>query len=217
MKKFISGLIIGMMLMCAMPSLAKTDTVQAIYNGVKIAVNGKTITFASGDEPVSINNRTYVPAKYVAEALGATVGWDGKNNTVTITSVAEKVAEPSAPSITSDAVKTVPTPTIKDPHENRNGEMNLSTEKTSDGLNIYTFNNESQQYVLSNDLNIYKNVKMGITRGVLYNSDSRALKNADGSKDLIPVLEYWNINDLKCFTLEYYENTILPVIKAEGK
>ena len=86
MKKFLSGLIVGMILMCAIPSLAKTETVQAIYNGVKVAVNGENITFTKGEEPVTINNRTYVPAKYVAEALDATVTWDSKSSTVNIKS-----------------------------------------------------------------------------------------------------------------------------------
>lgn len=220
MKKFISGFIVGMILMCAVPSLAKTDAVQAIYNNIKVVVNGETVTFAKGEEPVTINSRTYVPAKYVAEALGATVKWDGTSSTVNITGATTKTTvEPSVPSTTpsSDTVKNEVVPTIKDPLEDRSGKMNLATEKTSDGLYIYTFNKEPQKYVLSNELNVYiSKVKFGITRGALFNSDSRALKNADGSKDLIADLEYYVMNGMEYFTLDYYENTMLPIIKAEG-
>ncbi|MHB8065865.1 MAG: copper amine oxidase N-terminal domain-containing protein, partial [Ruminiclostridium sp.] len=101
MKKFLSGFLVGAILMCAIPSLAKNDTVQAIYNNVKVAVNGENVTFASGEEPAIINNRTYVPAKYIAEALGATVKWDSKSSTVNIDETVEETAtEPSAESAT---------------------------------------------------------------------------------------------------------------------
>jgi N-acetylmuramoyl-L-alanine amidase len=35
-------------------------------------------------QPIIKNERTMVPLRFVSEAFGATVGWDGKNNTVTI-------------------------------------------------------------------------------------------------------------------------------------
>jgi hypothetical protein len=194
MKRFISGLIVGMILMCAIPSLAKTNTIQALYNGIKVVINGNTVSFAPGDEPVTINDHTYVQAKYVAEALGAKVKWDCNNNTVFINKT-----------------------TTAGNHYYWNGKINLATEKTSDGLNIYTYNDGSQKYVSTNELNLYSNtVKFGITLGSPPNSDSIAMKNAAGSKDLIGDLEYIVINDLKYITLEYYEKTILPMIKAEG-
>ncbi|MBR5538353.1 MAG: copper amine oxidase N-terminal domain-containing protein, partial [Clostridia bacterium] len=40
------------------------------------------------DSPAYIdegNNRTYLPVRFVAEALGATVGWDEATKTVTLT------------------------------------------------------------------------------------------------------------------------------------
>ncbi|WP_212734471.1 peptidoglycan DD-metalloendopeptidase family protein [Paenibacillus terrae] len=45
----------------------------------KVVVNGKSI-----EDGVLINGKTYVPLRAVGEALGATVGWDGKTNTATL-------------------------------------------------------------------------------------------------------------------------------------
>lgn len=92
MKKFVSGFLVGAILFCGLPALAKTDTVQGVYNKIKIAVNGKSISFAKGDEPISVNGRTYVPAKYIAEALGATVNYDSKSSTININSAAKSEA-----------------------------------------------------------------------------------------------------------------------------
>jgi len=36
--------------------------------------------------PVIIQDRTYIPIRFVAEALGATVSWDASNRTATIDS-----------------------------------------------------------------------------------------------------------------------------------
>ncbi len=45
----------------------------------KIDINNDQIT------PVSENNKTLVPVKFISESLGAQVGWDGKTSTVSIT------------------------------------------------------------------------------------------------------------------------------------
>ena len=46
-------------------------------------VNGTAVTL---DSPAFIeNSRTYLPVRFVAENLGATVGWDGVTSTVTLT------------------------------------------------------------------------------------------------------------------------------------
>ncbi len=62
-----------------------TDTVTIkIMVGVSVAnVNGKSVTL---DSPAFIeNSRTYMPVRFVAEALGAAVAWDGATSTATIT------------------------------------------------------------------------------------------------------------------------------------
>lgn len=49
---------------------------------IKIVVNGQQVT--SDVAPQMINNRVMVPVSVVSKALGANVGWDQKNQTVTI-------------------------------------------------------------------------------------------------------------------------------------
>ena len=49
----------------------------------QIFMNGKEVTL---DSPAIIeNSRTYLPVRFVAETLGATVAWDGATSTATIT------------------------------------------------------------------------------------------------------------------------------------
>ncbi len=63
----------------------KTDDIEIkITIGAKTAtVNGATVTL---DAPAFIeNSRTYMPVRFVAENLGATVAWDGVTSTATLT------------------------------------------------------------------------------------------------------------------------------------
>lgn len=51
-------------------------------NPVKLIVNGQEVT--CDVNPQIVNGRTMVPVRWVAEALGAEVKWDGQNNVVNI-------------------------------------------------------------------------------------------------------------------------------------
>ncbi len=69
-----------------------TSTVTVTGEGISIAIrigastaeiNGKTVTL---DSPAFIeSSRTYLPVRVVAEAMGATVAWDGATSTATLT------------------------------------------------------------------------------------------------------------------------------------
>ena len=50
---------------------------------IKLSVNNEEIDFG-GDEPALIGGRTYVPVRFLAEALGAEVDWDNTHKTVII-------------------------------------------------------------------------------------------------------------------------------------
>lgn len=71
----------------------KTQTATGIKGSSKIklqigntkaTVNGKTVVLDVA--AVKIKNRTLVPARFIAESLGAEVDWDGRNQTVVILS-----------------------------------------------------------------------------------------------------------------------------------
>lgn len=81
MKRFLAGLIAGVVLSLAGIGFAASQPVQLI-------VNGKAISFPEAP-PQIINGRTMVPARPLAEALGATVDWDENTSSVIITSVTE--------------------------------------------------------------------------------------------------------------------------------
>lgn len=65
-------------------TLKTADTEIKITVGAATAtVNGQSVTL---DSPAFIeNSRTYMPVRFVAETLGATVAWDGATSTATIT------------------------------------------------------------------------------------------------------------------------------------
>ena len=67
-----------------------TATLTSGTTEIKITI-GATTAIVNGEEkpldaPAFIeNSRTYLPVRFVAEALGATVNWDGATSTATIT------------------------------------------------------------------------------------------------------------------------------------
>ncbi|WP_348622601.1 copper amine oxidase N-terminal domain-containing protein [Paenibacillus polymyxa] len=72
-------------------------TVSMKVNGTKVSVSGKTVTL---DVPVRVKqNRTYVPLRFVSEALGASVDWNQVQRLV---------------SITTESGAVTPTPTVPD-------------------------------------------------------------------------------------------------------
>ncbi|WP_170230360.1 stalk domain-containing protein [Aneurinibacillus danicus] len=79
-KNFTSGIIIGVITGVALFSGAAL----AVQSPIKLIVNGQNVQ--SDVPPQVINGRTMVPARPLAEALGAKVQWDSKNRAVIVTS-----------------------------------------------------------------------------------------------------------------------------------
>lgn len=65
-------------------------TVIMVIDSTTEEINGEEVTMDTA--PVIIEGRTLAPARYVAEAFGCKVGWDGNTKTVDITT--SKEAEP---------------------------------------------------------------------------------------------------------------------------
>ena len=85
MKKFIAGLAAGLIL--------ATTTFVFAANPIKLIVNGNEIH--PDVPPQIIDGRTLVPARALAEALGASVEWDGVENAVVVKSNVELGGTPS--------------------------------------------------------------------------------------------------------------------------
>lgn len=76
-------------------------TLEIVIGKATAKVNGKEIAL---DSPAFIeNSRTYLPVRFVAENLGAAVGWDGATSTVTLTAERTTVGEPDEGTVTPPA------------------------------------------------------------------------------------------------------------------
>ncbi len=95
-KYLLIGLVTGL--------IVATATFAMAANPIKLIVNGQEIQ--CDVPPQNINGRVLVPARFVAESLGASVTWDAANNAVVITSVTPlAVEERNVNSITMEAGK----------------------------------------------------------------------------------------------------------------
>lgn len=76
MKKFTCGLLVGLL-------LAASGIVLAQGQALRLIINGADITAEA--QPIIIDGRTLVPARALAERLGAKVVWDEANYAVVVT------------------------------------------------------------------------------------------------------------------------------------
>lgn len=85
-RKLLMGIIIGLLLALPAGVLASTSAwVSALNDGdIAFQFDGQRETLPAGYTVLLYENRTYVPARFVAERLGAEVGWDQVTKTVKI-------------------------------------------------------------------------------------------------------------------------------------
>jgi hypothetical protein len=98
MKKFICGLIIGFIL--------ATSTAALAGQSLRLIVNGADIT--SQAQPVLIDGRVLVPARALAEKLGAKVEWDAAENTVIVTNSSTIPSMAITSNFTKSGAQTIP-------------------------------------------------------------------------------------------------------------
>ncbi|SDJ84430.1 copper amine oxidase N-terminal domain-containing protein [Natronincola ferrireducens] len=80
------GIIIGMMLMIpAVASASNTSITASLANHITMYFNGEAKSLPEGYDLLTYQGRTYTPARFVAEELGAEVDWDGKTHSIYIT------------------------------------------------------------------------------------------------------------------------------------
>ncbi|NLU27895.1 MAG: copper amine oxidase N-terminal domain-containing protein, partial [Hungateiclostridium thermocellum] len=65
--------------------------ISAVELPIRVVVNGTKINFPDAEPFIDENSRTQVPIRFVGEALGANVSWDGNTKKVTITLNGKKV------------------------------------------------------------------------------------------------------------------------------
>ena len=83
MKKYIAGILTGVLLMIAIPVLGAevTKTIQVVFDKVKLNVNGQMT-----DTPTMLyEGRTYVQLLGASEAFDAELRWEAETNTAYLT------------------------------------------------------------------------------------------------------------------------------------
>ncbi|MDK2986775.1 MAG: hypothetical protein PWQ96_2419 [Clostridia bacterium] len=85
-KKFFKVCMLVLVLVFVLSSATfATDgmkSIKVLYKNIKIKINGSYKT--ADHEPFVINGATYVPLRFIAEALGGSVDWNAATNTVSI-------------------------------------------------------------------------------------------------------------------------------------
>ena len=84
MKRSLAIILIGIILLLSTASFAGGyfKRIDVLVNGTRIEVNGEIIEADTG--PFIYNNRTFVPVRAIAEAIGCEVKWDNSANKIII-------------------------------------------------------------------------------------------------------------------------------------
>ncbi|GMQ65155.1 copper amine oxidase N-terminal domain-containing protein [Vallitalea maricola] len=80
MKKVVNLMVVVVMMLTAM--MVSTVTAETF---VTVKVQGETVDFPDAQPFIDANNRTLVPIRFISEALGGQVSWDGDLQQTTIT------------------------------------------------------------------------------------------------------------------------------------
>lgn len=185
MKKFILGLLIGIMLSIGFTTYAVPEIQEAKFSpDIKLIVNGKEIDtqIVSVIKSGEVNTTNYVSARSLAESLNANVEWDGKTKSINVSTktnndnnatqelnvqpIEEITAPPVSTSPTSVETKTTTTKKTNIPHKI------LSTDEY--GVNVY--------YVY----NVFEGVFIGEVRTAL---ESKGFKLVSDSYDTVKVMQ----------------------------
>jgi hypothetical protein len=89
------GFILGAILFMGLGFIyanSNAEEILAHFNNIKITVNGERISLPDAQPFIDENGRTQVPVRFVSEALGADVGWDGNTKTVTVEQARNKIS-----------------------------------------------------------------------------------------------------------------------------
>jgi hypothetical protein len=112
-RQLLIGIIIG--LLCALPCGALAKTAQQVSawaaEQISFVFDGEKKELPAGYTVLLYENHTYVPARFVAERLGASVGWDQMSKTVRINT------KPCAKCLVLQKEKQVQDKTIKEQEE----------------------------------------------------------------------------------------------------
>lgn len=84
-KQLFFGVVIGAVIV-GIPTAFADQNISAAIQSVNYVFNGAPKPLGNDYVSINYNGHVYVPARFVAESLGASVGYNGNTQTITITS-----------------------------------------------------------------------------------------------------------------------------------
>lgn len=192
-KYLVIGLLFGIIITSVSPVLADTfmQKIDVVLNTVNVQIEGNKLD----TDTILYNNTTYLPMRKVAEAVGKDIVWN--QNTMTA-NIVEKTDEDTK---LNNNINTV-----------QNTEL-----KTSDGIPIKIIN--GKQYVYTFDYyKVYNNednkkINYNLPDGTMIDSKTTDSMNMYiNGEEVLTGIPYLNIDWALYIEVDYYENTILPLI-----
>jgi len=146
----------------------------AHFNNIKITVNGQQVEMDDDDDvkPFIYEGRTMVPLRFVAEALGADVGWDSKTKTAIINSKNNNTLQEEEVIINKDNIKLEKNESFTEPENFIQMLPEDKPKQTVDGIAIYYFN-EAGEY--DNNGMPYVNLS-SVTKDITYQQNQTQIK-----------------------------------------
>ncbi len=203
MKKFIFGLVVG--------SLLSSSVMVFATQPIKLIVNGNLVE--SDVPPQIISGRTIIPARPLAEALGAKVEWDAENNAVVVTG-----------GIQVGAVPTDLEPVKENGNKNVNQPISENEEENTAVNNIETYVKDGETFVIKDEVEYYPAHWIANTfyekgYSLCYDEETQETYlgySKDGStynrKKVLGNIPYEIIECRTFIKKEVYEDMILPII-----
>lgn len=153
-KLFISLMVVSLMLVSAgVGAYAATKKMTLIVNGTVAKV-----------DPISQNGVTYVPLRAAAEMLGASVGFDLKTNTVTVTSKSQLPVSKSAQTINGVSISLDKVVQDADSLRLYVTYTNNSKEETMTGDGLTKIVYGGKQYEYDHDFNFERYYETGVDK-----------------------------------------------------
>lgn len=146
MKKITAGIVTGFIIGTLSTSVFASTAKQVIAYlcNYQVLVNGQKLN-TNGEPIIVYKGRTYVPIRYVAEALGKDVTWDAKNGIAGINDKKPATPNPTPPPISEDSLKS-------DPHRLTLDMFKKEVQKVNIALDAYNRFEQSGYFVLKSDI-----------------------------------------------------------------
>lgn len=213
LKKFICGLLVGLILMMGVTVSAVPEIKSAVFSpDIKLVVNGKTLDtqIVSVVKTGEVNMTNYVSARALAESLGATVTWDGKERVINV-STNDKTIN-SISTTTSAPVQAKDPFTIQTDESESKYKIPFPVHIVDDtGLAVYNIHNGYLYGLFTID--VQNAIKL---KGYVMNNaaDYKSLQIVkDGEGILVRNIETHYIGDYTYISYDFYLEHIKPLLK----